>query len=203
VRDRHSDALEVESEVGVAESKKSGRRHISTSVSAPIAPFTSYYFRFASRLFVADSATPITPSVEELVSRLRCSTFFLFLTIDTLYRGPRLTRIFLQCSEKGCKRYPKEVNFGPLIGGNLAHVVNFFCYDKFPVTRNKIDFPRNFEILLPGSRPRYSYKIFFPDGPWASPFNERKNLAPTREFGENGGQIFWGWSNFNFMGAIL
>ena len=86
-----------------------------------------------------------------------------------------------QCSEKGCKRYPKEVNFGPLIGGNLAHVVNFFCSDKFPVTRNKIDFPQNFEILFPGSGPRYSCQIFFPDGPWASRYNERKNLAPTPE----------------------
>jgi len=112
-----------------------------------------------------------------------------------------LTRIFLQCSEKGCKRYPKEVNFGPLIGGNLAHVVNFFCHDKFPVTRNKIDFPRNFEILFPGSRPRYSYKFFFPDGPWASPYNERKNLAPTPEnlakmgvkfFGGGAISISWG-----------
>jgi len=75
--------------------------------------------------------------VEELVSRLHCSTFFLFLTIDTLYRGPRLTRTFLQCSEKYSKRYPRKVNFGPLIGGTLAHAVNFFCYDKFPVTRKK------------------------------------------------------------------
>ena len=73
------------------------------------------------------------------------------------------------------------MNFGPVIGGTPAHTVNFFCYDKFPVTQIKIDFPRNFEILIPGSGPRYSYKNFFPDGPWASPYNERKNLAPTPE----------------------
>ena len=73
------------------------------------------------------------------------------------------------------------MNFGPLIRGNLAHVVNFFSEQRFPVTQNKIDFPRNFEILFPGGGPRYSYQIFFPDGHWASPYNECKNLAPTRE----------------------
>ena len=73
------------------------------------------------------------------------------------------------------------MNFGPLIGGTPAHAVNFFSEQRFPVTRIKIDFPRNFEILFPGSGPRYSYKKFFPDGPWASPYNERKNLAPTPE----------------------
>ena len=49
------------------------------------------------------------------------------------------------------------------------------------VTRIKIDFPRNFEILFPGSGPRYSYQKIFPDGPWESPYNESKNLAPTPE----------------------
>ena len=73
------------------------------------------------------------------------------------------------------------MNFGPLIGGTPAHAVNFFSEQRFLVTRNKIDFPRNFEILFPGSGPRYSCQIFFPDGPWASRYNERKNLAPTPE----------------------
>ena len=73
------------------------------------------------------------------------------------------------------------MNFGPLIRGNLAHVVYFFSEQRFPVTRNKIDFPRNSEILFPGSGPRYSYQIFFPNGLLASPYNERKNLAPTPE----------------------
>ena len=73
------------------------------------------------------------------------------------------------------------MNFGPLIGGTSAHTVNFFSEQRFPVTRNKIDFPRNFEILFPGSGPRYSYKNFFPDEPWVSLYNERKNLAPTPE----------------------
>ena len=93
------------------------------------------------------------------------------------------------------------MNFGSLIGGIPAHAVNFFCYDKFPVTRKKIDFPRNFEILFPGSGPRYSCQNFFPDGPWASPYNERKNLAPTSEnlakmgvkfFGGGAISITWG-----------
>ena len=38
------------------------------------------------------------------------------------------------------------MNFGPLIGGTPAHAVNIFSEQRFPVTRNKIDFPRNFEI---------------------------------------------------------
>ena len=92
-----------------------------------------------------------------------------------------MTLTFLQCSEKGCKRYPRGVSFGPLIGGNLAQVVNFFSEQRFPVTRNKIHFPRNFEILFLGSGPSYSYQNFFPDGPRASLYNERKNLAPTPE----------------------
>ena len=37
------------------------------------------------------------------------------------------------------------MNFGPLIGGTPAHPVNFFSEQRFPVTRIKIDFPRNFE----------------------------------------------------------
>ena len=52
------------------------------------------------------------------------------------------------------------MNFGPLIGGNLAHVVNFFSEQRFPVTLNKIDFSQNFEILFPGRGLRYSYQIF-------------------------------------------
>ena len=55
------------------------------------------------------------------------------------------------------------MNFGPLIGGTPAHPVNVFSEHRFFVTRIKIDFPRNFEILIPGSEPRYSYKKFFPD----------------------------------------
>ena len=42
-----------------------------------------------------------------------------------------MTRTLLQCSEKSCKRYSRGVNFGPLIGGNLVHVVNFFLNSDF------------------------------------------------------------------------
>jgi len=52
------------------------------------------------------------------------------------------------------------MNFGPVLGGTPAHAVKVFCYDKFPITQIKIDFLRNFEILLLGSGPRYSYQIF-------------------------------------------
>jgi len=125
--------------------------------------------------------------------------FLLFWLLTLSIGGHRLTRTFLQCSEKGCKRYPRGVNFGPLIGGNLAHVVKFFSEQWFPVTRNKIDFPRNFDILFPESGPRYSYQFFFPDGPWASPYNECKNLAPenlakmgVKFFGGGAISVTWG-----------
>ena len=93
------------------------------------------------------------------------------------------------------------MNFGPLIGGTPAHAVNFFSEQRFPVTRNKIDFPRNLEILFLGSGPSYSYQNFFPDGPRASLYNERKNLATTPEnlakmgvkfFGGGAISITWG-----------
>ena len=93
------------------------------------------------------------------------------------------------------------MNFGPVIGGIPAHAVNFFSEQRFPVTRNKIDFPRNFEIRFPGSGPRYSYQIFFPDGPWASPYNERKNLAPIHENLAKMGVKFFGVEQFQFPGG--
>ena len=52
------------------------------------------------------------------------------------------------------------MTFGPVIGETPAHTVNVFYYDKFPVTRITINFPRNFKILFPGSGPRYSYQFF-------------------------------------------
>ena len=93
------------------------------------------------------------------------------------------------------------MNLGPLLARTPAHTVNVFHYDKFSVTGIKINFPRNFEIRFPGSGPRYSYQIFFPDGPWASPCNEGKNLARTPEnlakmgvkfFGGGAISITWG-----------
>ena len=99
------------------------------------------------------------------------------------------------------------MNFGTVIGRNLAHPVNFFGWTKFPISRKKIDFPRNFEILFPGSGPRYSYKIFFPDGPWVSPYNERKKLAPTPENLAKMGFKFLGVEQFqlpegNIVGVV-
>jgi len=104
------------------------------------------------------------------------------MTIDTLYRGASIDAAYFFNIRKKCsKRHPRGMNFGPLIGGTPAHAVNIFSEQRFPVTRNKIDFPRNFEILFLGSGPSYSYQNFFPDGPRASLYNERKNLAPTPE----------------------
>ena len=84
----------------------------------------------------------------------------------------------------------------------------FFSEQRFPVTRIKIDFPRNFEILIPGSGPRYSHQNFFPDAPWGSPYNASKKLAPTPEnlakmgvkfFGGGAISISWGQ---NFRGRL-
>ena len=93
------------------------------------------------------------------------------------------------------------MNFGSLIGGIPAHAVNFFCYDKFPVTRKKSIFREILKFYFREVGQGYSCQNFFPDGPWASPYNERKNLAPTSEnlakmgvkfFGGGAISITWG-----------
>ena len=80
-----------------------------------------------------------------------------------------------------------------LLGGPRRTLSIFFAGQRFPVTRKKIDFPRNFEIRFPVSGPRYSCPNFFSDGPWASPYNELKNLAPTPDnFAKMGCKFFGG-----------
>ena len=149
-------------------------------------------------------------SVEELVSRLRSSLVYssiimgCLLTIDSLCRVASIdAAYFFNIPKNNPKRHIRGVNFGPVIGGTPAHAVNFFCYDKFPVTRIKIDFPRNFEILFPGCGPSNSCQIFFPDGPWASPYNKRKNLAPTPENLAKMGVKFYGVEQFQLPGGNI
>ena len=120
-------------------------------------------------------------------------------TIDSLCRGPR--KIF-QSALNIPKRHRRGMNFGPLIGGTPAHAVNFFSEQRFPVTRIKIDFPQNFEILIPGSGPRYSHQNFFHDA-LGSPYNESKKLAPTPDNLAKMGCKFFGVEQFQFHGGKI
>ena len=72
------------------------------------------------------------------------------------------------------------LNFGPVIGRNLVHVVNVFGKQRFPITWKKVDFPRNFEILYSEKWAKVQL-LFFPWRALGSPYNESKNLAPTPE----------------------
>ena len=83
------------------------------------------------------------------------------MTIDSLCREASIdTANFFNIRKKYPKRHLRGMTFGPVIGETPAHTVNVFYYDKFPVTRITINFRRNFEILFPGSGPRYSYQFF-------------------------------------------
>ena len=104
---------------------------------------------------------------------------------------------------KKLKRYPRGVNFGPVIGGIPAHAVNFFCYDKFPVTRKKSIFREISKFYFREVDQGTVAKKIFPDGPWPSPYNERKNLAPTPENLAKMGVKFLGVEQFQFHGAIF
>jgi len=84
------------------------------------------------------------------------------------------------------------VNFGPLIGGTPAHTVNVFHYDKFPVTRIKIDFPRNFEILIPGSGPRYSHQNFSLTSVGGPRITKAKNWPRPENLAKMGVKFFGG-----------
>ena len=73
------------------------------------------------------------------------------------------------------------MNFGPLIGGTPAHAVNFFLPRQIFRNTNKNGFSAKFRNSISGKWAKVQLPNFFPDGPWASPYNERKNLAPTPE----------------------
>jgi len=77
----------------------------------------------------------------------------------------------------------------PSYRGNLADVVNVFSEQRFPVTRKKAIFCKISKFYFQKVGQGTVTKKIFPDGPWVSPYNESKNLALTREFGENMVQI--------------
>ena len=94
------------------------------------------------------------------------------------------------------------MNFGTVIGGNLAHPVNFFRLTKFPVTR-KNRFSAKFRNSISGKWAKVQLQNFFPDGPWASPYNERKNLAPAPENLAKMGFKFFGVEQFQLLGGNI
>ena len=87
---------------------------------------------------------------------------------------------------------PIRLDFGPLMGGLGPHSHNFFGMCKILVTRQKIDFRRNFRIFFCRSGPRYSCRNFIPDGPWGSPYNALENLDPSPKIFEKLVKNFFG-----------
>jgi len=64
--------------------------------------------------------------------------------------------------------------------GDPVLAVNVFYYKKFPVTRKKSIFCEISKVYF-REVGQGTVTKFFPDGPWASPYNDSKNLAPTPE----------------------
>ena len=71
------------------------------------------------------------------------------------------------------------VYFGPLLGGRGAHILLFAIASGFRVTREIVDFRRNFGIFFRRSRPRYNCRNFITDGPWGFPYSAFEKVDPT------------------------
>ena len=99
---------------------------------------------------------------------------------------------------------PIRVHFGPLIEGNLAHILVFFLNWNFCVTREIVDFWRNFGIFFRVSRPRYNCRNFIPDGLLGSPYSALEKQAPDPKiFGKFGKNFFGGGSPRGAWGQNL
>ena len=72
------------------------------------------------------------------------------------------------------------MNFGPVIEGP-PRTLSMFLLRQISRNSNKNRFSEKFWNSISGKWAKVQLPIFFPDGPWASPYNERKNLAPTPE----------------------
>ena len=95
------------------------------------------------------------------------------------------------------------MNFGTVIGRNLAHPVNFFWLDKISHNSKKNRFSAKFRNSISGKWAKVQLQNFFPNGPWASPYNERKNLAPTPENLAKMGFKFLGVEQFQLPGGNI
>ena len=95
------------------------------------------------------------------------------------------------------------MNFGPLIGGTPAHLVNVFCWTKISRNSKKIDFPRNFEIRFPGSGPRYSYQIFSLTGLGGPRMANAKIWPRPLRIWRKWGSNFFGVEQFQFPGGNI
>jgi len=84
---------------------------------------------------------------------------------------------------------PIGLHFGPLMEGICAHSPNIFGRLIIFVTREIVDFRRNFGIFSCQNGLRYSCQNFIPDVPWGSPYSALEKLAPTPKifgkFGKN------------------
>jgi len=88
---------------------------------------------------------------------------------------------------------PIGLHFGPLIDGTNARRHNFFGKQRFCLTRQIVNFPRNFGIFFCGNGPRYSSQNFIPDGHWGFPSSALEKLAPLhKNFGKFGKNFFGG-----------
>ena len=97
----------------------------------------------------------------------------------------------------------RGMNFGPFIGGTPAQAVNFFSEQRFPVTRNKIYFRRNFEIPFLGSGPRYSYQIFSLTGLGRPRIMNAKIWPRPLRIWRKWGSKFFGVEQFHFHGSNI
>ena len=86
----------------------------------------------------------------------------------------------------------RRLYFGPLMGGKGAHSPDILTASSFHVTREIVDFRRNFVIFSCENGPRYSCQNFIPDGPWESPYSAHENLDPTHKIFEKLGKNFFG-----------
>ena len=90
---------------------------------------------------------------------------------------------------------PIWLHFGPLMEGTCAHSPDIFGRLLILVTREIVDFRRNFGIFSCQNGPRYSCQNFIPDVPWGSPCRALKKLAPSPKiFFEIWGKLLWGWA---------
>jgi len=126
-------------------------------------PFTSYYFRFASRLFVADSATPITPSVEEYWNQHQPTPLLDFLRhVNAMFIGASSIG---GNGENGFSRKKvwaqncSATKFRPRIGGTMLEFFFETGEDNFPLAPKNLNCPNFWKKILKNGW-RFSREIY-------------------------------------------
>jgi len=98
---------------------------------------------------------------------------------------------------------PIGLHFGPLMEGICAHSPNIFGRLIIFVTREIVDFRRNFGIFSCQNGLRYSCQNFIPDVPWGPRIAHSKNWPQPLRFLGNLGKTFWGWAAQGAWGQNL